>query len=244
MSKKAKEQQITFAFEKPRPERHKIRDLPAEDQPVNRLLQYGPGSLSTTEILAVITQIPEALSIGDELITKQGGLLGLARASTIELSETDGIGKANAARIKAAFELGRRLIVASPQDRPKITSPGDAANLLMADMSLLEQEHLRVLLLDTKNNVLASPTVYKGSVHTSVVRIGELFRDAIKSNAVAIILAHNHPSGDPTPSREDVRLTEQVVEAGKLLDIEVLDHLVIGQQRYVSLKERGLGFGA
>ena len=109
-------------------------------------------------------------------------------------------------------------------------------------MSLLEQEHLRVLLLDTRNQVLAMPTIYIGSLNTSVVRVGELFRSAIKENAAAIIVAHNHPSGDPSPSSEDVRVTRQLVEAGQLLDIDVLDHVIIGRQRYVSLKERGLGF--
>jgi len=113
----------------------------------------------------------------------------------------------------------------------------------MPEMGLLEQEHLRTLLLDTKHHVLASPTVYQGNVNTSVIRVGEVFREAVRQNCAAIIVAHNHPSGDPTPSVDDIRVTEQVVQAGKLLDIEVLDHLVIGRQRYVSMKERGLGFG-
>jgi len=223
-----------------------IRDLPMDERPRERLQHYGPGSLSTAELLAILLRVGvegcSAVSLGQRLLSQFGGIAGLARVSFAELCEVHGLGPAKAAQLKAALELGRRLLIASPQERPRITSPADAANLLMLEMSLLEQEHLRVMLLDTKNHVLASPTVYKGSVHTSVVRVGELFRDAIKSNAVALILAHNHPSGDPTPSREDVRLTEQVVEAGKLLDIELLDHLVIGQQRYVSLKERGLGF--
>jgi DNA repair protein RadC len=135
------------------------------------------------------------------------------------------------------------LLIAAPDERPQITSPADAANLLMLEMGHLEQEHLRLLLLDTKNRVLASPTIYKGNVNTSVIRVSELFREAIRHNSVALIIAHNHPSGDPTPSPEDVRVTRQIFEAGKLLDVEVLDHLIIGQGRYVSLKERGLGFG-
>lgn len=223
-----------------------IRDLPMDERPRERLQHYGPGSLSTAELIAILLRVGvegcSAVSLGQHLLIQFGGIAGLARVSFAELCEVHGLGPAKAAQLKAALELGRRLLIASPQERPRITSPADAANLLMLEMGLLEQEHLRVMLLDTKNHVLASPTVYKGSVHTSVVRVGEIFRDAIKSNAAALILAHNHPSGDPTPSREDVRLTEQVVEAGKLLDIELLDHLVIGQQRYVSLKERGLGF--
>jgi len=113
----------------------------------------------------------------------------------------------------------------------------------MSEMSLLEQEHLRVMMLDTKNRVLGSPTVYVGSLNTSMIRVGELFREAIRSNSASVIVAHNHPSGDPTPSPEDVAVTRQIAEAGKLLDVDVLDHLIIGRQRFVSLKERGLGFG-
>jgi DNA repair protein RadC len=138
--------------------------------------------------------------------------------------------------------MGRRLLLAAPEERLQICSPADAANLLMLDMAHLDQEHLRLVLLDTKNRVLASPTVYKGNVNTSVIRISEIFREAIRHNSTSLIVAHNHPSGDPTPSPEDVRVTRQIHEAGKLLDIDVLDHLIIGQGRYVSLKERGLGF--
>lgn len=123
-----------------------------------------------------------------------------------------------------------------------MSSPGDAANLLMSEMMFLEQEHLRLILLDTRNRVLSMPTLYVGSLNSSVVRVGELFRAAIRENAAALIVAHNHPSGDPSPSPEDVNVTRQLVRAGKLLDIDVLDHIVIGQQRFVSLKERGLGF--
>jgi len=142
----------------------------------------------------------------------------------------------------AALELGRRLLVESPDARPQVTSPTNAANLVLLEMSLLEKEEVRVVILDTRNRVLSIPTIYVGSLNTNVVRVAELFRDAIKHNAAAIIVVHNHPSGDPTPSPEDVRLTEMLVQAGKLMDIEVLDHLIIGQGRFVSLKERGLGF--
>jgi DNA repair protein RadC len=153
-----------------------------------------------------------------------------------------GIGAAKATEVKAALELGRRLMASSPEERPVVSSPADAANLLMSEMMFLEQEHLRLILLDTRNGVLQTPTIYVGSLNTSVVRVGELFRAALKANAAAMIVAHNHPSGDPAPSPEDIRVTRQLVEAGKLMDIEVLDHIVIGHQRFVSLKERGLGF--
>ena len=182
------------------------------------------------------------LDLAQRLLVTRGGLAGLARVSFGELAGEHGVGVAKTAQILAAFELGRRLLIASPDERPQITSPADAANLLMPEMGLLEQEHLRTLLLDTKHHVLASPTVYVGNVNTSVIRVGELFREAVRLNCAAMIVAHNHPSGDPTPSPDDVRVTEQIVQAGRLLDIEVLDHLIIGRQRYVSLKERGLGF--
>jgi len=134
-------------------------------------------------------------------------------------------------------------VVESPDMKPQVRSPADAANLVMSKMCLLEQEELLTMLLDTKNRVLETPTVYRGSLNTSLIRVGELFREAIRANCAAMIVIHNHPSGDPTPSPEDVAVTRQIAEAGKLLDVEVLDHLIIGRQRFVSLKERGLGFG-
>ena len=145
-------------------------------------------------------------------------------------------------QIKAALELGRRLLVTAPHERPQMRSPADAANLLMAEMSLLSQEHLRTVLLDTRNRVISIPTIYVGSLNTAQVRVGEMFREAIRANCAGMIVVHNHPSGDPTPSPEDVQVTRMIVEAGALLNIDVLDHLIIGRQRFVSLKERGLGF--
>jgi DNA repair protein RadC len=181
------------------------------------------------------------LNLATRLLARFGGMAGLARSSFSELCEEKGIGVAKAAQLKAAMELGRRLLLASPGERPQVKSPADAANLMMMEMSMLEQEHMRLILLDSKNYVLDTPTMYIGSLNTSVIRVGELFREAIKQNCAAIIVVHNHPSGDPTPSPEDVSVTELISQAGQLLDIDVLDHLIIGQQRYVSLKERGLG---
>lgn len=223
-----------------------IHDMPSGERPRERLQHYGPEALSTAELLAILlrtgSQGENVLDLATRLLSEFGGLRGLAQASFSELAAVRGLGQAKASQLKAGLEIGRRLLIASPDERPQITSPADAANLLMLDMAHLEQEHLRLLLLDTKNRVQASPTVYKGNVNTSVIRISELFREAIRHNCTGLILAHNHPSGDPTPSPEDVRVTRQVVEAGKLLDIDVLDHVIIGQGRYVSLKERGLGF--
>ena len=229
------------------PYRPMLRELPMSERPRERLKNAGASALSNAELLAIILRIggrgENVLDMAQRLLSTYHGLGGLARASCGELATQRGVGTAKAAQMLAAFELGKRLLVASPDDRPQVTSPADAANLLMAEMATLEQEHLRTLLLDTKHRVLASPTVYVGNVNTSVIRVAELFREAIKLNCVALIVAHNHPSGDPTPSPDDVKVTEQIVQAGKLLDIEVLDHLVIGHHRYVSLKERGLGFG-
>ena len=224
-----------------------IHDMPTGERPRERLQHYGPEALSTAELMAILlrtgSQGENVLALATRLLVQFGGLGGLVKASFCELSAVKGVGQAKAAQLKAGLEIGRRLLIAAPDERPQITSPADAANLLMLEMGHLEQEHLRVLLLDTKNRVLASPTVYKGNVNTSVVRIAELFREAIRHNSTGLIIAHNHPSGDPTPSPEDIRITRQIVESGKLLDIDVLDHLIIGQGRYISLKERGLGFG-
>jgi len=161
-----------------------------------------------------------------------------------ELCAERGVGEAKAAQLKAALELGKRLVSTQPEERAVVRSPQDVANLLMADMGLLDQEQLRVVLLNTKNQVISVPEVYRGSVSTSLIRVSEVFREAVRENCPAIIVVHNHPSGDPTPSQEDVQVTEQMVNAGRLLDIEVLDHLIIGQQRYVSLKEQGLGLSS
>jgi DNA repair protein RadC len=223
-----------------------IKELPSSERPRERLLHYGPGALSNGELLAIIlrtgTRDENVIRVAQRLLASFGGLTGLAQASTAELTAEKGLGPAKAAQLKAALEMGRRLLIELPDERVQIRAPADAANLVMSEMSLLEQEHLRTMLLDTKNRVLATPTIYVGSLNTSLIRVGELFREAIRANSASLIVLHNHPSGDPTPSPEDVAVTRQIVEAGKLLDVEVLDHLIIGQQRFVSLKERGLGF--
>ncbi|MGQ9598586.1 MAG: RadC family protein [Anaerolineae bacterium] len=225
-----------------------IKELPRSERPRERLVNYGVGALSTAELLAIIlrtgTRDENVIRMAQRLLVAFGGLAGLARTNTSELASAKGVGPAKVAQIKAALELGRRMVLESPEERPQVRSPADAANLVMSEMSLLEQEHLRVILLDTKNRVLATPTIYIGSLNTSLIRVGELFREAIRANCAALIVLHNHPSGDPTPSPEDIAITKQIVEAGKLVDIQVLDHVIIGRQRFVSLKERGLGFSS
>ena len=153
-----------------------------------------------------------------------------------ELARIRGVGDAKAVKLKAALELGRRLAALSPDQRPQIASPDDVANLVAIEMAALEQEQLRVVLLDTKHRVLAIRTVYQGSVNQAQVRVAEVFRDAVRQNAVAVVAVHNHPSGDPTPSAADVALTAELARAGQLLDVELLDHLVIGQGRHVSMR--------
>ena len=223
-----------------------LRELPADLRPRNRLAYAGASALSTAELLSLILGSGQpgenAVRFAERLLVHCDGIAGLAQATLEELRQVPGIGEARSIQVKAALELGRRLLTAPTPDRPQVRCPADVANLLMLEMSLLEQEHLRVVLLDTKNCVHRVVLVYAGSLNTAVVRVGEVFRDAIRSNSAAIIVVHNHPSGDPTPSPEDVRVTEMLVQAGELLDINVLDHLVIGRNRFVSLKERGLGF--
>jgi DNA repair protein RadC len=226
----------------------RIPDLAIDDRPRERLAAVGAAALSHAELLAILLRVgtkgENAVRLAERLLAEWGGLPGLHRMSHADLCQVKGVGQAKAAQLMAAIELGRRIAVSSPDERPTISSPADAANLLMYQMSALEQEYLYVILLDTRNRVLGKPLeVYHGSLNTSLIRAGEVFREAVKANAAGLIVAHNHPSGDPSPSPEDVAVTRTLVEAGKLLDVEVLDHLVIGRQRFVSLKERGLGFG-
>ena len=219
-----------------------VHDLPVAERPRSRLEHYGPGALATAELLAVLFGTPHQLHDAERLLSSLEGLPGIAQANWTELCDQPGIGPTITARIKASLELGRRLLVAAPSEKPMVRSPADAANMLMAEMSLLQQEHLRTVLLDTRNRVLSIPTIYVGSLNMAAVRVGDVFREAIRSNSASMIVVHNHPSGDPSPSPDDVQVTRMIVEAGSLLNIDVLDHLIIGRQRFVSMKERGLGF--
>ena len=223
-----------------------LREMPAELLPRRRIEWLGPGALTTSELLSLVIGSgrpgENAIRVAETVLVESGGLHGLRNMPDSELQRIAGIGPAKAAQIRAALELGRRFIEPPRNIRPQIRSPADAANLVLVEMSALEHEELRVLLLDTKLFVKRTVTVYQGNLNTAVVRVGEVFREAIRDQAASVVVLHNHPSQDPTPSPEDVRVTEQMVEAGKLLDIDVVDHLVIAGHRYVSLKERGLGF--
>ena len=223
-----------------------VREMPSDERPRERLERYGAGALQTAELLAIIlrtgVQGENVIDVSQRLLRDFGGLAGLMAADLPALCGAHGLGLAKAAQLKAAMEIASRLAALGPEQRPRISGPADVAKLLMIEMAYLAQEQLRVLCLDTKNHVVAQQTVYQGTVNSSAVRVAEVFRPAISRTCPSVIVAHNHPSGDPTPSPEDVRTTEQLRKAGELLDIELLDHIVIGRNQFVSLKERGLGF--
>jgi DNA repair protein RadC len=220
----------------------RIRDMPVDERPRERLRDDGASSLSNAELLAILlrtgTASQSALSLGNQLLVNFQGLGGLARASFGELQALHGLGEAKVAQVMAALELGKRIARMPAEERPGIGSPQDVYHLLSGEMALLEQESLRVLLLTTRNQVVRIVEVYRGTVNHVTVRAAEVVRQAVRENCPAIILAHNHPSGDPTPSTDDVEMTRQVAQAAKLLDVALLDHVIIGRQGFVSLKER------
>jgi len=216
------------------------------ERPRERLALRGAAGLTSAELIALVwssgTRGRSAVDLAGDAIARHEGLTGLARATELELQAIPGIGDAKAAQLVAAFELGRRLLADWPAARATIRSPRDLADRLILQMGRLEREELRVVLLDTKNHVLRVATVYQGNVNSSLVRVGELYRDAVRLNAAGVILVHNHPSGDPTPSPDDLHLTAAALAAGRLLDIQLLDHLVIGHDAFVSLRDRGVAF--
>ncbi|MBN2391650.1 MAG: DNA repair protein RadC [Anaerolineae bacterium] len=221
---------------------YRIADLPAEERPLNRLREVGPVNVSTAELLACILQTGDALHQANTLLTELGGLEGLAHAEQCMLTDVPGIGQALATRLQAAMELGRRIVAGNTEERIQIRAPQDAANVVMPLIAQQEQEHFLVLFLDTRNRIVDWEVLYKGTLNSSIVRIAEVFRGAVRRHCAAIIVAHNHPSGDPSPSPEDIALTQRLVEAGKLMEVDVLDHMVVGRGRWVSLRERGLGW--
>lgn len=218
----------------------RLKLLPLREQPAYRVSKDADGC-SLPELLAVIVGGSNQIEISERLLAQFGTLQKLTQAHASEIAGVKGVGNQTALRLKAALALGRRLLQPE-EDRPAVCTPADAAQILMPLLAHREQEYLVVMVLDTRNRVLDVVEVYHGSLNTSMVRVGELFKPALQRNAAAVLVAHNHPSTDPTPSPEDVNVTRSIVQAGKLLDISVLDHLVIGLSRWVSLKEEGLGF--
>jgi DNA repair protein RadC len=225
--------------------RTRIMDMPATSRPRERLLEVGAENLSDQELLAILlrtgSEKENVIELATRLITEFGGLAGLARADIATLRGVHGLGLAKAAEIHAALHLGIRANKESPAERRVIRQPEDVLPLC-ADMISLDHERLRIVRVNSCNGVLGQDDVYHGSVNSAQVRISELFGDAIKEKAVGIVIIHNHPSGDPTPSPDDIQLTKQAIEAGVKLDIDVLDHIIVVQGGHVSMKERGLAF--
>jgi len=222
-----------------------IQNLSPDDQSWERFLAHGPGSLTTVELLGLLLR-PGAdgespLRLAERALQEIGSLRELSQTDVETLSRVRGIGMEKAVEVRAAIELGKRLIALGDGGvRPTIHSPAEAAAFLMPELRHQPQEHFKILMLDSKNQVLRAPTITLGTVNASLIHPREVFRPTLAQPCVSVILAHNHPSGDPTPSREDLDVTKQLVAAGKVLGIEVLDHVIIGDGRFVSLKEREL----
>ncbi|MFB5678520.1 DNA repair protein RadC [Paenibacillus terreus] len=221
-----------------------LRDIPHEDRPRERMLQYGPEAVSNAELLAILlrtgTRSESALHVAHRVLQTAGSLRQLVDLSVSEFTQIKGIGLAKAIQLKAGMELGRRLVLARHMESPVIKSPRDVSDMLSEQLRYLQKEHFVCLFLNTKNHVIARETLSIGSLNAAVVHPREVFRAAIKCSSASIICAHNHPSGDPTPSTEDIQLTRRLVEAGNIVGIDVLDHIIIGDGKYVSLKEQGL----
>lgn len=221
-----------------------IRDVPKEDRPRERVLRDGVQSLSNQELVAIIlrtgTRKESVLQLSSRLLHDFEGLYNLKDATIEELLKINGIGQTKAIQLLATMEFGRRISRLPQQDRYVIRSPEDGASYLMDEMRFLTQEHFICLYLNTKNQVIHQRTVFIGSLNASIVHPREVFKEALKRSAASMICFHNHPSGDPSPSREDIEVTKRLVECGKMIGIDVLDHIIIGDQRFVSLKEKGL----
>jgi len=221
-----------------------IKDIPEDERPREKMLKQGSEYLSNAELLAILlrtgTQKQSAFTLAQKIIKEIKSLSNLHQMEIEQLMQIKGIGLAKAVQIKAALELGKRVAQASGDDKYTIKSPQDAANYMMEEMRYLAQEHFYALLLNVKNQVLSKELISVGSINSSIVHPREVFKQAIIKNASSLIVLHNHPSGDPTPSREDLEVTKRLSETGKIIGIEILDHIVIGNLRFVSLKEKGL----
>ena len=221
-----------------------MKELPADERPREKMKERGAQALGNSELLAILLRTgnfqESALRIAENLLDRQGGLAGFGNATLEEFEQVKGVGEAKAITVMAAIELGRRVTTLAPVERPIIRTPDDVAALLMPRFRYETKESFIAILLSTKNHVLKTPVISVGSLNASIVHPRELFREAINASAAAVILAHNHPSGDPSPSPEDVSLTRKLVDAGKLLDIPVLDHIVLGDGKYISFKEKGI----
>jgi DNA repair protein RadC len=223
-----------------------IRELPNDDKPRERLIAHGPARLSEAELIAIILgsgiRGENVIDLARRVVDEQGKLSGLARADVKSLKKVKGLGDAKATQLVAAIELGRRVQLVTPSDRELVNSPEAVFGYLGPRLVGESRERLFVLSLDTKGRLLGSHNEVEGGVSAVRARPAEVFRDPVVLEATSVILAHNHPSGDPRPSAQDVGVTEELIKAGKLLDIEVLDHIVIGLNSFVSLQREGLAF--
>lgn len=221
-----------------------IKDLPPGERPRERLVQNGPSALSDAELLAILirtgTTRETAVQLAERVLVELGGLYELPRKAYEEFAGIPGLGLAKAATVLSAMELARRVSTRLRADLPAVTSPADAATLVMEDLRHKMREHFQILLLDTKHKVVGIEEISVGSLNASLIHPREVFRPAIRKACACLILVHNHPSGDPTPSREDLEVTRRLCDAGRLVGIEVLDHVVIGDGCYISLKDKGM----
>jgi len=221
-----------------------IKNLPEEERPRERLARHGASVLSNAELLAILlrtgTREESAISLAHRILVQEQGLRYLADSNVEQLSAINGIGKAKAAQIKAAIELGKRLAAFEPGADKPLKCPQDVAGLLMEEMRYLKKEHMKLVLLNVKCNLISVEEISVGSLNASIVHPREVFNPAIRKSSASIIMVHNHPSGDPSPSSEDISITARIAEAGKLIGIELVDHIIIGDGKYVSMKEKGL----
>ncbi|HNR03752.1 MAG TPA: DNA repair protein RadC [Bacillota bacterium] len=221
-----------------------IKNLPEEERPRERLARHGASVLSNAELLAILlrtgTREESAISLAHRILVQEQGLRYLADSNVEQLSAINGIGKAKAAQIKAAIELGKRLAAFEPGADKPLKCPQDVAGLLMEEMRYLKKEHMKLVLLNVKCNLISVEEISVGSLNASIVHPREVFNPAIRKSSASIIMVHNHPSGDPAPSSEDISITARIAEAGKLIGIELVDHIIIGDGKYVSMKEKGL----
>jgi DNA repair protein RadC len=223
----------------------RVKDLPISERPYEKLEKWGPSSLSDAELLAIIiksgSKKERSIELAQRILgIKKQGIRGIYDLTLEELQQVSGIGRVKSIQIKAIAELSKRISKNKAAEKVKISSPSSIASLYMEELRYLHQEHLKIVFLDTKNQIISDKFLTVGTVNASLINPREVFIESLKHNAVHIILLHNHPSGDPTPSKEDILITKRIIEAGNIIGIQLLDHIVIGDGNYISLKERGI----
>lgn len=220
-----------------------LKDFPASERPREKMIREGPRHLSNQELLAILlrtgTKDASVMELAQRVLLHFDGLRLLKESTIEELQTLKGIGLAKATELQAALELGRRIYTFREEERYLIRSPEDVAAFVMEEMRFYTQEHFVILCLNVKNEVIHRQTLFIGSLNSSIVHPREIFKEALRRSAASIICLHNHPSGDPSPSPEDIEVTKRLTECGRILGIEVLDHVIIGDHKFISLKEKG-----